>query len=486
MAKAAAGGLPPTVLPARLGGAARMRTQTSGLATGTALTKDALNRANVPLANYRGTRTAADLMRLLTAGNGLASTAGLNLVALADSGYQVSAYTTLSQEFSREGLLAAELVLSGISNLSDYSKGYVDKKGVASLVETLLREVSLTGGCAIELVLDRFRIPDRIEALPYDEIEWVSNGRGGKYPRQKQAGSEPVDLNYPTVFVGESFKSAKEKYATPFMASGAQSLFQLQDFLEDSWRVIRQAGQPRITASIIYEQLVRAAPADTQSDPDKLAVYLEAARSSIETLLSGLNPQDALVTFDAVQIGKIEAGSEKRDIKELLEVYTGTAASALKSNASLLGLRTSGGSQNVASVEALLSTKTARRLQIPVEEVLSRAITLAVRLLGVDAYVEFKFRDINLRPEEELAAHRAMDTNRVLELLSLGRITDDEAQLLMGLGSLPEAAEELSGTGFYKSKAPDSVPASGTNAAGRNIGANPDTSAGGRDNAQRV
>ena len=476
-------GLPPVVLPARLGGTARVRTQTSGVQAGGALAKDALNRANTTLSQYRQTRAAPDLMRYLAAGNALASTAGLNLVALADTGIQLKAYSSLSQEFSREGLKAAELVVSGINVSADYSRGYADKRSLPCLVETLLREVSLTGGCCIELVLDRYRIPDRLEVVDYSEIAWISNGRGGKYPQQKPKTGEPVDLNYPTIFIGESFKSAAEKYATPFMASGAQSLFQLESFLEDSWRVIRRAGEPRLTASLDYEQVVRSAPPDVQNDPSKLADYLESARAQIETLLTGLNPEDALVSFDLVTMDKIDAGTEKRDFSELMSVYTGMAASALKSNASLLGLR-AGGSQNTASTEALVSTKTARRLQLPVEEVLSRALTLAVRLLGVDAAIEVSFKPIELRAESELSAFRAMTQAQVLELLSLGRLLDDEAQSLLGLGSLPESAEMLSGTGFYKA-AQITPPPSGEGAIGQNVGKAENTSSGGADQDQR-
>ena len=478
-----ASGLPPIVLPSRLGGAARVRTPASQVQSGSALTKDAINRANTPIANYRQTRSAPDLMRILAAGNALASTAGLNLVALADTGVQLKAYNSLSQEFSREGLLAAELIVSGINTSSDYSKGYADKKSLPCLIESLLREVSLTGGCGVELVLDKHRIPDRLEIFDYSEVNWISNGRGGKYPQQKPKTGEAVDLNYPTVFIGTSFQSAAEKYATPFMASGAQSLFQLESFLEDSWRVIRMAGEPRLTASLDYEQLVRSAPADIQNDPVKLATFLEDARSQIETLLSGLEPAEAVVNYNQVTLGKIDSSGEKRDFSDLMQVYTGMAASALKSNASLLGLR-AGGSQNVASVESLLSTKVARRLQLPVEEVLSRALTLAVRLYGVDAYVSVEFRSIELRPETELESFRAMRQARVLELLSIGRITDDEAQVELGLGSIPEAAEELAGTGFYNRKEITPTPA-GFGAIGQNVGQPGNTSAGGKDQDQR-
>ena len=478
-------GLPPIVLPRKIGGTARTASPASGFELGSMLAKDSINRANTPLANYRQTRSAPELMRFLAAGNALASTALLNMAALANTKLEFRVYDGLTQEFSRNGLLALEQILSAIDCVQDYSQGYSDKRTMASLTETALREVGLTGGVVVELVLDRYRLPDRLVLAPYDELIWRSNGKGGVYPTQKPKIGLERDLNFPNIFVAEGFKSAAERYSTPFSASGAQSLFQFEDFVQDAWRTIRRAGEPRLSASLNYDQMVRSAPPDVQNDPAKLSDYLESARTQIETLLTGLNPEDALVSFDLLTINKIDANGEKKDFADLMQVYSGMAASALKSNASLMGLRM-GGSQNVASVESLLSTKIARLLQVPVESAFSRALTLAVRLLGIDVYVEAHFRNIELRPESELEAHKAMQQNRILELLSLGLLTDEEAQNQLGLGSRPASSTDLSGTGFYSSKPPNTLPASGTNSLGQNLNPQGPTSGGGKDNVKRV
>jgi hypothetical protein len=280
-------------------------------------------------------------------------------------------------------------------------------------------------------------------------------------------------------------KSAAEKYASPMMTSGVQALWQYTSYLEDSWRTLRKAGEPRLTATLAYEQLVRSAPSEVQSDPVKLAAFLEDARSQIETLLSGLNPEDSLVVYDQVTIDKVDSNSEKRDFAQLLETMSGIAASGLKSSTTSMGLR-GGGSQNVASVEAVMSTKTARRLQVPVEEVMSKSLTLAVRLLGIDCYIEFRFKPIELRPTSELASFRSMDQSRVLELLSLGRLNDAEAQSELGLGSLPDGAEQLSGTGFYNAPKMAVLPSAANNSIGHNVDSQTPASAGGKDNTQRV
>jgi hypothetical protein len=68
--------------------------------------------------------------------------------------------------------------------------------------------------------------------------------------------------------------------------------------------------------------------------------------------------------------------------------------------------------------------------------------------MGHDVYVEFAFDKPDLRPDSELAAFKAMDQSRILELLSLGLMTDEEASIQL-TGQLPPAGmTPLSGTGF--------------------------------------
>jgi hypothetical protein len=87
-------------------------------------------------------------------------------------------------------------------------------------------------------------------------------------------------------------------------------------------------------------------------------------------------------------------------------------------------------------------------IRLKLQEILSKAFTLAVRLFGMDVTVDFQFDDINLRPELETEAFRAMKQSRVLEQLSLGFITDDEAALELTGQLTPVGFKPLSGTNF--------------------------------------
>ena len=79
---------------------------------------------------------------------------------------------------------------------------------------------------------------------------------------------------------------------------------------------------------------------------------------------------------------------------------------------------------------------------------MSRALTLAARLLGVDGFVKFSFMPINLRPEVELEAYKGTKQKRVFEALSFGLIND--AQACWELAVRPQGLmAPLAGTRFY-------------------------------------
>lgn len=457
---------------------------------------DKIRRDNYvdPNQRIRDRRTEIDptlRMRNLVENNGLVSTTVVSMVRMAMSGASIWAYTTGTNEFSAEGLAAAETLLSTWDTVWDYTSGYADKRSLDMLIETMMYEVAQTGGVGAELVLNAARFPDQLVVFPYDSVSWkAKSGGGGRFPSQRKeaAGgggeSQDVDLNIPTVWVSESMKSADKVYALSFLSSGFSKLDHYEEFIEDMRRVIRQAGGPRLLIKLNYQNVVASAPPDTQADPTLLAAYLDAKRQEIQDVVNTLEPEDALVFFDMVEVDTADTVGEKKDYKDLMETLSGSAASALKSNPSILGLRL-GGSQNVASTESMLFMKIAEILQGPPEEVLSRALTLAVRLLGVDCYIKFKFDDIDLRPKNELEAHKSLKQARVLELLSLGFLSDEEASVMLGTGTRAPGAPPLSGTMFYEAKPPGNLPTTNQDTMGRQISPDGPTSAGGRDNQQR-
>jgi len=472
---------PSVTLPRRVVGKARSQSPYSSAARGDLIRRDDTVDLNKSVRDSRSAASAAAAMRGFFETSDLLSTAASNFVAMASVGWTVRSYETATQEFSREGTLAAEAVLASLATDWDYAIGFSDKRGLRALVETMLLEVILTAGVGLELVLDKYRLPRDLHVFPYDTVTWVSKGNGRKVPAQKGSDGNLIELNLPTIFIGESMKPANRKYAIPLLHSGLKRLVHYETFLEDAWRVITRAGMSRLVVSLSYEKVVNSAAPEVRNDPAKLSSYLEEVRTVHETVLTNLAPEDALVVYDVAEVDAIRVTGEKAEISDLINQLSGLVATALKSNPSMLGLRI-GGSQNTSSTEALLAAKTARLFQQPVEEVLGRALTLACRLYGADVYVEFVFDEINLRPMDELEAHLQIKQNRVMELLSYGRVNDEEAQALLGLGSLPESAEELAGTQFLNKREADALPVAATNSRNRQISPDTPSSSGGSDN----
>ena len=474
-------------LPNRIAGRVRSSTPSSGYDRGFSLPRDDRYTPNESVQAIRGANKASQLMREWFEADGTISTAIVQYVSMADTPLRFDVFRTGTNEYSEEGLRAVETIVSGIDTLWNYRRGYQDKPSLSQTKQTLLLEVALTGAAGLELVLDSYRMPQYLAVVPYETLEWRSDGRSGKYPVQRSISTgEIIDLNIPNLFISEMYKQSDRLYTLPVMISGLKRLIAYESFIEDMTRVMRQSGQPRVLVKLDYEKVRASAPADISSDPKKLSAYLSSVRSDMEVLLRDLNPEDALVFYDLAEVEAVQTAGEKKDYSDLLQELSGLSASALKSNPSALGLRVAGGSQNVASTEAMLSTKMAASLQQPAASVLSRALTMAVRMYGLDVYVKVKFEDINLRPKDELEAHATMKQQRVLELLSLGRITDAEAQSMLGLPSLPENAQRLEGTLFRETKQLDTLPASGTNARNASIMPGTPAAAGGRDNQQRV
>jgi hypothetical protein len=153
--------------------------------------------------------------------------------------------------------------------------------------------------------------------------------------------------------------------------------------------------------------------------------------------------------------GNQSLDAEYKVLQDVIDSKTATGAKTLPS---ILGHGS--GSQNIASSETLLFMKNAAGVQGKLNEGYSKALTLAVRLFGLDVYVEFRYAPIDLRPELELEVFRATRQSRLLEQLSLGFLTDDEASIQLTGQLTPAGFKPLSGTQFF---APPKQAAAGGN-----------------------
>lgn len=346
-----------------------------------------------------------------------------------------------------EATSALHQVITRFNSLQDYTQGYSEIRDIHSVAEALTKELRLYGSCALELVLDKARLPYKLQPISTTQVQWQDDGKQ-VYPVQRTAGGQEIDLDIPTFFLDVLDADLLEAYSVSPMEAAVQATLQDQEFTNDLRRVIKRSLHPRLTAAIAFETFKKSLPLDVAADPDKFADYQARFLSGIQEQIDGLEPDDALVYFDTLKFEFLSRGNEslEREYSTLQDIVNAKQAAGSKVPGAVLGH--GAGSQNIASTESALFLKYATGSQLHINSILSRALTMAVRLLGHDVYAEFAFGAPDLRPESELAAFRAMDQSRILELLSLGLISDEEASIQLTGKLPPPGMKPLAGTGF--------------------------------------
>lgn len=426
---------------------------------------------NETVANYRSATNTTTLLRHLARAEGPISTAVHNIVQVANCDHLITAFDVATGEYSQDGTTLANQIISSFDTVYDQTKGFSDKKTLEGLKAHMLREVVITGALATELVLDEAKFPTKLQVVPSETIERVSDGKGGYTPQQRVSGAnEPVSLNIPTFWLSMMQHDANKVYPISMMDSAFKMVIFFEEFMEDIRKSIRRNGHTRTIITLNEEKLRKSAPRNIQSDPKLLKAWMLEIQSQVQAQLDALSPEQSLILFDTATAGNLQAGlGSKLDYTPILSLLAGMYATSMKTPPSAIGMRLEGGSQALGNVESLIFIKSAKAVQVPVEDVLSRALTLSCRLYGLDVFVRFEFDPINLRPEDELEAFYTMKQTRIMQQLSYGFISDEYAAHLLKTGPRPAGAPPLSGTMFTEKSSQVPATSPGDTAMGRTL-----------------
>lgn len=364
-------------------------------------------------------------------------------------------------------------LLVRFDTVRDYTDGFSGISSMRSNSETLAKEIILYGSCSAELVLGKDRLPRAIVPVSTTQIVFQADTAAGAFirkPQQRIPGGF-VDLDVPTFFYVSLDQDLLDPYSQSPLESAIQPAQFSIEFLNDLRRVIQKALHPRLVVTIGEESFKKNVPAAFQQSQEQYQAYMNSILETIRTDVNGLNPEDALVLFDTLKAEYMTGGNTSldREYSALTEIINSKIATGSKTMPSILGHGS--GSQNVASTETMLFVKNAEgAVQEKLNEIYSQMLTLALRLFGLDVYVEFKYERIDLRPDSELEAFKSMKQSRMLELLSLGLMTDEEVSLQLTGNLPPQGYVPRSGTDFYKAApAPAGNPASNTSALNQNL-----------------
>lgn len=351
----------------------------------------------------------------------------------------------------REGQKNFENIKRSLSTRLDYSTGFSFTKSLYEIADEMRYMILLRGGCASELIFNKFLLPEQIRTVDMATLEWFEKSPGLYKPQQKPAGSnDSINLDIPNFFVKYYRQNPTEIYPESVFVSGINTIAARQQVINDLYRIMQKTGYPRMEATVVEEVLRNNAPLEMQTNEEKMIQWLNSRLQDIANDLSDLRPDAAYVHFDAVtpKILNEKGPGSSMDVTSVINVLNSQNQAALKTMATVIGRGESG--VNTASVEARIFALTAESLNQTVADMFSDMFTLAIRMTGFLGYVECKFDTVELRPETELEPQKVMRQDRLLKDLSRGIISDDEYHIYMYNRPRPDHAVELSGTGFYE------------------------------------
>lgn len=442
--------LPPVPLP----DAKKGQSSVAGYKTSTERTDDLLRKTNRVTANtdattFRNGATTSEVIRNFAESNpDFAATINAYLRTGIPKGYKLTAHD-LDGRINPEVTRVVHEILTRITYLSDPTLGFNPTTDLQSLSESLGRELLLEGAAAIELVLDEQLLPVYPAPIAVSTLSFREDRAKGVYPVQV-VGGEEIDLDLPTVFYLSVDQDLLTPYAVAFLSVAVRSVLADEGFNNFLLRQLKRNIAPRMVAKIIEDKIKKSVAPDVLNNPEKLRNFISGLVTSVEGQLNDLEPEDALISTDSIEYdmkapGGSGAGSVGQMLQSVHSILQDRVTASLKSLPAVLGRDTSSGS---ATTSTYLFLKSAAMISGKLSTLYSRMLTLAVRLLGHDAYVKFEYDDLDLRPKTEQEAYKAMEQSRVLDLLSLGFITDEHACVALTGMLPPDGYTPKSGTMF--------------------------------------
>lgn len=425
---------------------------------------------NTDLVNYRNLSTKLDVIKSLSYASPDISQAINSLLRFAiPDEYSLTAFT-FDGKVDVNATNYAQALAARLDCLPPDYDGFYTQSDLRSTSESLLRQLVTYGAMSSELVLSNVRLPSFIRTISVKDVKWENKGNRSVpfIELSTGGGNNKISLDSPLFFFTSLDQDVDEAYPISPLTAAVQPVLSNEEFKNDLRRAFRRAALPRIKAKINSEQFKESLPAAIKYDEEKLTAYMNSLIADLETKLNDLNPEDAIVFFDIMDIEHHSAGniSFHENIKEYRELIDANISSGVKTLPSILGR---GESSAVASTESMLYLRYVEGIQEKLNSHYSKKFTLALRLAGFDVYCNFKYADPELRPKSELASFVAMKQSSVLERLSYGFISDEEAAIQM-TGKLPSGNfKPLSGTMFFKGTTLVENPYSNTSVTGKGV-----------------
>ncbi len=304
----------------------------------------------------------------------------------------------------------------------------------------------LRGAFCAELVLGRdgrtpvdFATPDPA-TIKFDRAGDDVRGEVWR-PFQYQSGQK-VYLDAPTFRYVPVDPFPGKPYGRAVAAPALFTTLFLLGLLHDLRRVVQQQGYPRLDISVLTEKLSALIPTDAKTDAVKFKEWSDAAIEQVQSFYDELEPDDAFVHLDTVEMGKNVGtvdSSSLGAVDGLIQALERMSTRALKTMP-LLMATTDGVSEANANRQWEIFAAGVKSMQHYCETMLERLFTLGLRAQGYEARVEFRFSELRAAELLRDAQVEKLQIENETRKRNEGWITQDEAaQAVTGHDAVAEA-----------------------------------------------
>jgi hypothetical protein len=205
-----------------------------------------------------------------------------------------------------------------------------------------------------------------------------------------------VSYDYPTIKYIPIHPFPDSPYGRPLISPAIFSALFLLSLLRDLKRVVQQQGYPRIDISANLEKLQAAMPAEIRGDTEEEAAWINAAIEEVKAEYKKLQPDDAFVHLDIVDINRPVGTVDSHSlgaVGELMKALERMLVRALKSMPLLMGT-TDGVSEANANRQWEIHAAGIKSLQHLLETLLETLFGVVLQAQGLPAYVKFRFSEL--------------------------------------------------------------------------------------------
>lgn len=350
----------------------------------------------------------------------------------------------------RTGQQDLNVILQALTSRFDYSTGFQLVPSIKAISENLRYMILLRGGLATELLFNKAKLPYGVRVLDLATFEWHEETPGVYKPQQIVPGaSERLSLDVASIFVTFFRRDPTSIYTYSPFVSSINTIAARQQVINDLYRIMRFTGFPRIEVTVMEEVLRKNVPVEIINDPTAINSWIQDQISTISATLSDMRADQAFVHTDSLtaKILNDKNSSAGMNIDSVVGTLNAQNQAGLRAMSTILGRGESG--VNTASVEARVFAMSADELNLPVADLWSQMLTMAIRAAGhEESTVECTFLPAEMRSQLELEPQLIMKSTRLLQDLSRGIISDDEYHMAMYHRIRPDSSPELSGTNF--------------------------------------